>query len=890
MSFSLNLSSSEEEESDGDAKAEQSEFQRHIFASSEKRHAVAPTTEENVIDRPAMLKNDRSFSSGEDDDDDDIDWEDVDEDVDNDYGIDHMEKISPPMGVDDSSVTPAQPQPQIKEVVLDMNKDADDTDQKNKTEKSKRRRRVVKALRNVSPDTAALVGDIHRTHLLSLVARCITCSGISCSGNGDDLLLHVALSIVPDNLYQNENGQKARNCKQHALEHPNKDQVKKLFDWFTDLINNVQRRRAQLNANVNGQTTNRGSRRRGRTRKNQVVGSKKRKSTKTSDSIVDLSVAPVAPDDEHISHHALYPSCQRLLKYLEYLSPLNDYNESLPSMHICAEEKSLLFIAICRSLGWRARYVQSLRPVEKDLTVDHPLLAIGYRDIFRSVMSATSSTEASRTTSAPSSRKRPIAALSDVNNSDNMVGDFKCLAWAEILCTPSFSSISSSTWIHVDVHRELFCKPNSVESNKRSKKVFVSYVLGVEHKPYSCKDTDDVTSYFNNFLVSLTDVTPRYASAWTKTLQLRGATKAQILANGGRCADKWWSDTLRKANRLLRRRRKSAVKFETKGSQSHATLLRYQSGQKNDVIVLDDDSSVEKVPNVLPIKSIADSDDDVDVTEQKELTKSMESEAIPTSKVAFNNHPMFAIKSVLKQDDVLSPNAKKNICGMFKGEMVFRRGDVSKALTAKKWLYRRRKVKISEIDRPIKMIKARKKPPSRGFKALESYGIGFGNDGSAEARARDIENSLQNEEDRAMDKLYAIWQTDEWSPARVHPNEPIPVNEHNNVELELLNPGLVHLDERRISMAAKKLGILYAPCLLGFEGHGGNRVPVIRGIVVHAHNADLLREANVEIQSGMLEQDNSKRQHEIYSRWKRLIVGLLTKERLEKDYPDETPP
>jgi hypothetical protein len=76
----------------------------------------------------------------------------------------------------------------------------------------------------------------------------------------------------------------------------------------------------------------------------------------------------------------------------------------------------------------------------------------------------------------------------------------------------------------------------------------------------------------------------------------------------------------------------------------------------------------------------------------------------------------------------------------------------------------------------------------------------------------------------------------------------------------------------------------YAPCLLGFEGHHGNRTPTIRGIVVHEHNSELLREAHVEMASHLLEQSHEIRQQAIYLRWKRLLVGVLTRERLDRAY------
>ena len=197
-----------------------------------------------------------------------------------------------------------------------------------------------------------------------------------------------------------------------------------------------------------------------------------------------------------------------------------------------------------------------------------------------------------------------------------------------------------------------------------------------------------------------------------------------------------------------------------------------------------------------------------------------------------------------------------------------------------------RQVRQSELSKPIKQVKARKKPASKNFKALKSYGVGESNDGSAERRLQDIQDASQPLED-GMDRLYAEWQTDPWSPPPVAPTDPIPVNDYKNVELELLNPGLVHIEYRGIAKVAKKLGIPYAPCMLGFEGQGGNRVPTVRGIVVHAHNEMLLREAGAEVTSHALEQENTNRRRLVLKRWKKLLVGLLTKDRLEREYGDE---
>jgi xeroderma pigmentosum group C-complementing protein len=72
--------------------------------------------------------------------------------------------------------------------------------------------------------------------------------------------------------------------------------------------------------------------------------------------------------------------------------------------------------------------------------------------------------------------------------------------------------------------------------------------------------------------------------------------------------------------------------------------------------------------------------------------------------------------------------------------------------------------------------------------------------------------------------------------------------------------------------------------LLGFEGNGGNRTPTIRGIVVHKHNVAILKEAYREYERHMVEQEQDESRKRILKRWKKLIQGILLKDRLEREY------
>ena len=69
------------------------------------------------------------------------------------------------------------------------------------------------------------------------------------------------------------------------------------------------------------------------------------------------------------------------------------------------------------------------------------------------------------------------------------------------------------------------------------------------------------------------------------------------------------------------------------------------------------------------------------------------------------------------------------------------------------------------------------------------------------------ETNYDNYEEQQEQLLFRCWQTEPWSPKYVGPDDIIPVNDFQNVELALLNPGLVHIDQPRVAQVAKKLGL-----------------------------------------------------------------------------------
>lgn len=465
-------------------------------------------------------------------------------------------------------------------------------------------------------------------------------------------------------------------------------------------------------------------------------------------------------------------------------------------------------------------------------------------------------------------------------------------------------------------------------SSKAKVKVAIAYALAVEHyektKISSSKQQNNPTQLENgdgmfkatpvfesSTSVRWTDVTPRYAKSWVASLRKRGLAHGKksmlVFANSDKNSgehsqqqprdrhwnETWWTQTIHFLNRKNPKRPPCGSPAAPRRSSTNNGNFVNTGLSQEDAIVLDDGSSSDGNNLIEAAAKAADplieeeenDEDELVQHECEELKESAANDVLPTSKAAFQSHPLYALASLLSTAEVLAPDASKRICGVFKGEMVYRRADVSTALAENKWPYQGRKVLSVERSRPIKRIKAKKKSSPSGFKALKSYGFGGTNDGSLEQRRNQIERAEERDHD-GMQDVYAYWQTEPWSPAPVGPQDTMPVNEYGNIELALINPGLVHLDQRGMAPVAKKLGIPYAPCLLGFEGGGRSRKPTIRGIVVHNHNEVLLREAHTEAWQYAQDEAHARRQAELYQKWKKLLTGLLIKDRLEREYGD----
>ncbi|KAL7454047.1 hypothetical protein ACHAWC_005678, partial [Mediolabrus comicus] len=777
----------------------------------------------------------------------------------------------------------------------------DDVVQDKSAGMKRRRKPTVRVLRNISPQTKLLVLNIRRTHLLCSMIHSMRRSFL-CSGGGDSRsdvhdcdkrheLFNTALSLIP--------------IQFHSVQHttndtfivPTSTTVKQFCAWFFQFVNQAgNRRRRALGRNAaQGAATPTSARK--RRRRNSTIRPSRPSVTTTSMILRRLRHLSPCYDDEP----------QLFIEQEQGVDPI----EAVEG--ITTEEINLLFLTMVRSMGWRARYVTALEPISLTLTVDHPLFKtsssppVASLDTKQPASGRKKRQKKSDVVAAARSESKvdTIDLVSSGEEDDEEATENDLLSWIEVLQRKDKEEVEgkkekdlasptpkkhAARWMPILVEQQAIDKPelvenilawmrsetdnankNSAKPNRKgkwtsknkfdrgnahqfSKKLPVSYVIGVEHLLTNPSSQDTSCSHGVRF----TDVTKRYANTWSRTLSLRGATAKDIKERGD-CVDNWFQTSLKKFNKYFKPetteqtppgKNKASMKREAKSPVRSVTKVKTSNGKEVEVLeLLESSDDEDKKP---ASKCCVDSSeyDDHERNETEELNDNPAQEVIPKSKTAFKNHPFYVIQSVLNSKEVLHPDARKRICGVFKGELVYRRSDVSTALKAKKWLYEGRKVKVSELENPVKRVKARKKRQQKGFQALESYGI---TESAQDEAIASIDEKKDDDDDQVMDDLYGKWQTEPWSPPYVSPSDPIPINEFKNVEKELLNPGLTHMEQAGLGVIARKLGVPYAPCMLGFERRG---TPKIKGIVVHDHNVELIREASVEWESHVAEKES----------------------------------
>ena len=255
-----------------------------------------------------------------------------------------------------------------------------------------------------------------------------------------------------------------------------------------------------------------------------------------------------------------------------------------------------------------------------------------------------------------------------------------------------------------------------------------------------------------------------------------------------------------------------------------------------------------------------------ELKEDEELIRQQNSEPMPTVLEGFKNHPRFVLARHLKREEVVPASTRQ--LGLFRGDPVYPRAAVLSVKAAEAWM--REGMAVKEGEQPLKNVKQRAVTINK---------------------RRIQELALQEGQEPIMQGLYSRSQTEPIIPPPIV-NGVIPKNSYGNLDLfapHMLPAGAAHIPFKNARKAAKELEIDFAEAVTGFEFHKRRAIPVISGIVVAAENEEVVLQAHWAAESAAAEKEIVKRRERCLKRWKKLIIGLRVRSRIQGEYKGKSP-
>ncbi|KAG5336450.1 XPC protein, partial [Acromyrmex charruanus] len=236
---------------------------------------------------------------------------------------------------------------------------------------------------------------------------------------------------------------------------------------------------------------------------------------------------------------------------------------------------------------------------------------------------------------------------------------------------------------------------------------------------------------------------------------------------------------------------------------------------------------------------------------QKELEQ-----PLPKTISECKGHPLYVLVRHLLKYEALYPPDCVPLGHLKTGEAIYSRYCVHTLCSRETWLKKARVVKPKQDAYKI-------------VKALPKY------DKLSGMRLKD--SALE---------LFGEWQTTDYVPPEARDGI-VPRNEYGNVDLFkkcMLPKGTVHIILPGLNRIARKLNIDCATAVVGFNFGCMGAVPATEGYVVCAEYEDTLREAWEAEQIEAAKRAAEKAKKKIYTNWRKLIKGLLIRERLQQKY------
>jgi xeroderma pigmentosum group C-complementing protein len=249
--------------------------------------------------------------------------------------------------------------------------------------------------------------------------------------------------------------------------------------------------------------------------------------------------------------------------------------------------------------------------------------------------------------------------------------------------------------------------------------------------------------------------------------------------------------------------------------------------------------------------------------EDMEMETKTFTEPLPTNQQAYRTHHLYVIEKWLTKYQTLYP--KGPVLGYCAGYPVYPRACVQVLHTPDYWLREGFKVKSGES--PVKVVKARPAPKK-------------------ESDAPDFELEEQEQKEEKMTELYGKWQTNPWQPPCAVDGK-VPKNERGQVDVwseKCIPPGTVHLRLPGLVPLVQKLGIDFAPAMVGFEARRGRAYPVYDGLIICEEFKDLILDANRAQEEERLAKLLKKEEEAAAKRQRHLERTMATRQRLEATY------
>ena len=236
---------------------------------------------------------------------------------------------------------------------------------------------------------------------------------------------------------------------------------------------------------------------------------------------------------------------------------------------------------------------------------------------------------------------------------------------------------------------------------------------------------------------------------------------------------------------------------------------------------------------------------------------------LPTNKTSFQNHPMYALKALFNDRQVLRTGSKP--LGLFAGSIIYKRQDVLTLRTSQEWRRLGREVRDGEL--PYEQSSPLMPKP--------------GDSSSVSTQA-----------------LFSKEQTD-ILPVPTLIDGKIPRNEHGNIAIWGGNPrfvpkGAVYVGHRLAASAATELGVDFVEALVGFReqlvfnADLGTRlprqVPELQGVVVLEAMAELVEDGANALEAVEASRLKEVRWKRVCKKWAQLTQSLTLRHDLRQSY------